>query len=80
MTGLPVETDGRPGWVGLVRWSEAMVIWLMRGIVVEDALARREGSILYLPAGPDFTLGGEIKNVVTAVAKAHHYGLEDAHR
>jgi len=57
-----------------------MVIWLMRGIVVEDALARREGSILYLPAGPDFTLAGEIKNVVTAVAKAHHYWLEHAHR
>jgi sirohydrochlorin cobaltochelatase len=80
VTGLSVETDGRPGWVGLVCSSEAMAIWLMRAVVVENVLARREGARLYLPAGPDFTLGGEIKNVVTAVAKAHHYWIEHAGR
>jgi sirohydrochlorin cobaltochelatase len=78
VTGLPVETDGLPGWVGLVCRSEAMAIWLMRAIVIENVLARREGSTLYLPAGPDFTLGGEIKNVVTVVAKTYHYWLEHA--
>jgi sirohydrochlorin cobaltochelatase len=46
--------------------------------VIENVLARREGSTLYLPAGPDFTLGGEIKNVVTVVAKTYHYWLEHA--
>jgi len=80
VTGLSVETDGRPGWVGLVCPSEAMAIWLMRAVVVENVLARREGALLYLPAGPDFTLAGEIKNVVTAVAKAHHYWIEHAGR
>jgi sirohydrochlorin cobaltochelatase len=80
VTGLAVETDGRPGWVGLVCRGEAMAIWLMRAIVVENVLARREGPILYLPAGPDYTLAGEIKNVVTAVAKAYHYWLEHAQR
>lgn len=78
VTGLDVVTDGPPGWVGLVCRSEAMAIWLMRAIVVENVLARREGTVLYLPAGPAFTLGGEIKNVVTAVAKTHHYWLEHA--
>jgi sirohydrochlorin cobaltochelatase len=55
-----------------------MAIWLMRAIVVENVLARREGAVLYLPAGPGFTLSGEIKNVVTAVAKTYHYWLEHA--
>jgi sirohydrochlorin cobaltochelatase len=71
-TGLAV-VDGPPGWIGLACASEEMAIWLMRAIVVENVMARREGATLYLPAGPRFTLDGEIKNVVTAVAKTHHY-------
>ena len=39
-------------------------------------MVRREGAILYLPAGCRFTLDGEIKNVVTAVAKTYHYWTE----
>jgi sirohydrochlorin cobaltochelatase len=50
----------------------------MRAIVVENVMARREGTTLYLPAGPRFTLGGEIRNVVTVVAKTHHYWVEHA--
>ena len=53
-----------------------MAIWLMRAIVVENIMVRREGATLYLPAGCRFTLDGEIKNVVTAVAKTHHYWIE----
>jgi sirohydrochlorin cobaltochelatase len=73
VTGLPVVLDGSPGWIGLTCADEAMAIWLMRAIVVENIMARREGAILFLPAGCHFTLEGEIKNVVTAVAKTHHY-------
>jgi sirohydrochlorin cobaltochelatase len=39
-------------------------------------MVRREDAVLYLPAGCGFTLDGEIKNVVTAVAKTHHYWIE----
>jgi sirohydrochlorin cobaltochelatase len=53
-----------------------MAIWLMRAIVVENVMVRREGSVLFLPAGSRFTLEDEIKNVVTAVAKTHHYWTE----
>jgi sirohydrochlorin cobaltochelatase len=80
VTGLPLAAGGPPGWVGLVCRSEAMAVWLMRAIVVENVLARREGAVLYLPAAPGFSLGGEIKNVVTAVAKSYHYWLEHARR
>ncbi len=77
VTGLDV-VEGPPGWIGVACESEAMAIWLMRAILVENVMARREGSTLYLPAGPGFTLGGEIKNVVTAVAKTHHYWTQHA--
>ena len=76
VTGLPVVLDGPVGWIGLRCADEEMAIWLMRAIVVENVMVRREGAILYLPAGCHFTLDGEIKNVVTAVAKTHHYWIE----
>jgi sirohydrochlorin cobaltochelatase len=77
-TGRPVVLDGPPGWIGMACESEAMAVWLMRAIVVENVLARREGAVLYLPAGPRFTVEGEIRNVVTAVAKTHHYWVQHA--
>ncbi len=76
VTGLPVVLDGPVGWIGLRCADEEMAIWLMRAIVVENIMVRREGAILFLPAGCHFTLDGEIKNVVTAVAKTHHYWIE----
>lgn len=76
ITRLEVVLDGPPGWIGVVCGSEAMAIWLLRAIVVENVLARREGRILFLPAGPRFTLAGEVKNVITTLAKSHHYWTE----
>jgi sirohydrochlorin cobaltochelatase len=70
--------DGPPGWVGVACASEEMAIWLMRAIVVENVLARRESAVLYLPAGPRFALDEEIRNVVTAMAKTHHYWIQHA--
>ena len=77
VTGLDA-VGGPPGWIGVACESEDMAIWLVRAILVENVMARREGSTLYLPAGPRFTLAGEIKNVVTAVAKTHHYWTQHA--
>ncbi|PYO26925.1 MAG: hypothetical protein DMD86_18835 [Candidatus Rokuibacteriota bacterium] len=73
VTGLHVVLDGPPGWIGVACVDEEMAIWLMRAIVVENVMVRRERAVLYLPAGPGFTLEGEIKNVVTVVAKTYHY-------
>jgi sirohydrochlorin cobaltochelatase len=73
VTGLPVVVDGASGWIGLRCADEEMAIWLMRAIVVENVMVRREGVVLFLPVGSRFTLEGEVKNVVTAVAKTHHY-------
>ena len=65
-----------PGWVGLRCIDEEMALWLLRAIIVENVCVRREGSILFLPAGPTFRLEKEIKNVVTVVAKTYHYCTE----
>ena len=56
--------------------DEEMALWLLRAIVVENVCVRREQSVLFLPAGPDFRLEQEIKNVITVVAKTHHYWTE----
>jgi sirohydrochlorin cobaltochelatase len=50
-----------------------MAGWLVRAIVMENIQARHDAEILFLPAGPDFRLAKEIKNVITATAKTCHY-------
>lgn len=76
VTNLPIVHTEQPGWVGLQCHDEEMALWLLRAILVENVCVRREGQILYLPAGPDFQLEKEIKNVITVVAKTHHYWIE----
>ncbi len=56
-------------------WSSR---WLLHAITVENVAVRREGNVLFLPAGPAFVLDKEIKNMVTVVAKTHHYWTEHA--
>jgi sirohydrochlorin cobaltochelatase len=53
-----------------------MARWLLRAIAEENVSIRREGTVLFLPAGPTFRLDKEIKNVVTVIAKTHHYWRE----
>ena len=76
VTDLPIVTDGAAGWIGLRCDDEAMALWLLRAILVENVAVRREGKVLFVPVGPDFALEREIKNVVTAVAKTFHYWTE----
>jgi hypothetical protein len=76
VTGLPTMRSEKPGWVGLKCEDEEMALWLLRAIVVENVCVRREGTVLFLPAGPAFRLEKEIKNVITVVAKTHHYWTE----
>lgn len=76
VTGLPTMRSEKPGWVGLKCEDEEMALWLLRAIVVENVCVRREGTVLFLPAGPAFRMEKEIKNVITVVAKTHHYWTE----
>ena len=76
VTGLPTVRSEKLGWIGLQCQDEEMALWILRAIVVENVCVRREGNILYLPAGPAFRIDKEIKNVITVVAKTHHYWTE----
>lgn len=65
----PVE----PGWIAVVCQSPGMARWLSEAIAEENVQAKSEGDILFVPVGDYFTVKGEIKNVITAVAKSTHY-------
>lgn len=73
VTGNPVVRSVTPGWIGMECESEEMALWLLRTIVVENVTVRREDTVLWFPAGPDFRLEREIKNVITVIAKTNHY-------
>jgi sirohydrochlorin cobaltochelatase len=76
ITHLPIIASAAPGWIGVQCTDEAMALWLLRAIIVENVSVRREGVVLYLPAGPQFRIDQEIKNVITVIAKTHHYWIE----
>jgi len=73
VTELAVSPSPSPGWVQVGCDSETMAGWLIRAIVMENVSARREDSVLELPAGPHYRLDKEIKNVITVIAKTCHY-------
>jgi hypothetical protein len=73
VTRLPVQPAADGAWVGVQCRSVGMAGWLVRAIVMENIQARHDAKILFLPAGPDFRLAKEIKNVITATAKTCHY-------
>lgn len=76
VTALDLVPSPIPGWVGLRCADEEMARWLLLAIEVENVSVRRNGATIYLPAGPNFALEKEIKNVITVVAKTYHYCTE----
>ena len=76
VTSLPVVRSEKLGWIGLRCDNKEMALWMLRAIVVENVCVRREGDMLYLPVGLAYRLEKEIKNVITVVAKTHHYWSE----
>ncbi len=75
VSGLKAER-GEPGWVALRCKSAGMAHWLSESIRQENVQARCKGARLYVPVGDQFTVKGEIKSVITAIAKTTHYWQE----
>jgi sirohydrochlorin cobaltochelatase len=63
----------QPGWVAVRCTSAEMAGWLAEAMCQENVQARSAGMLLLVPVGDYFTVKGEIKNVITAVAKTTHY-------
>lgn len=68
-TGLAPVPSRYHGWVGVACPDMAMAVWLLRAVIVENILARREADVLYLPASPRFSVE-DSQRVVDALAKA----------
>lgn len=66
----------RPGWIAVECESPAMAGWLAEAIVEENVQAQAVREVVFVPAGETFTVQGEIKSVITAVAKTSHYWRE----
>ena len=72
VSGLLVRT-AEPGWLAVECGSAGMARWLADAIEAENVAARAEGEQLWVPVDGSFRLDGEIKNVITVVAKTTHY-------
>lgn len=51
-TGLQASSHRYAGWLGLECASDRSAIWMMRALVVSNVLARREGTVLFVPVNP----------------------------
>ncbi len=69
-TGLPAVLSECAGWVGVACRSPAMSVWLMRALIVNDVLVRREGNVLYLPAHPELVARQRLAELVERFAEA----------
>ncbi len=58
------------GWIGVQCPNVRAALWLMRGLVAGDILARREALVLFLPANPGDDPDGS--RVVDAFLRLHH--------
>jgi hypothetical protein len=72
VSGLQAEAAA-PGWVAVACESAVMARWLAEAIERENVEVRVDGVRLLLPVGADYRLEGEIKSVITVVAKTTDY-------
>lgn len=68
-TGLQPEPSRYTGWVGMGCPDVGMAVWLMRAVLVENILVRREENVLFLPASYRFT-AEDHQRVVDTLAHA----------
>jgi sirohydrochlorin cobaltochelatase len=64
---------GDPGWVAVECPMDGMAEWIAEQGVQENVLLRAEGNRFFAPCGVNWATKGEIKNVITVVAKTAHY-------
>jgi sirohydrochlorin cobaltochelatase len=68
--GLRFSTHHYAGWLGVECPSVRAALWMMRMMVAANILARREGTVLFVPINPLTDPGGEL--VAEATARIHH--------
>lgn len=69
-SGLRRSPHRQVGWIGLDCTVVAGAIWIMRALVVANIMARREGTVLFVPINEAIDPGGT--RVIDAVTRFHH--------
>jgi sirohydrochlorin cobaltochelatase len=57
-TGLRASPHQYAGWLGLECADVNTAVWMMRALVVNNVLSRREGVVLFVPVNPAFDPNG----------------------
>jgi sirohydrochlorin cobaltochelatase len=65
--------DCKNGWIEVKLHSMHMATWFAEIINLENVECRQKEKYIYLPISHTYTLEKEVKNLVTVLAKAHHY-------
>jgi hypothetical protein len=73
-TGLRTSGHFYAGWLGVECPDVRAAIWMMRALVVSNVLARREGTVLFIPVSRESDPRGRI--VVEAFEKVHQFAKE----
>jgi hypothetical protein len=68
-TGLRASPQRDRGWLGVECPTVRAAIWMMRALVVCNVLARREGSVLFVPINPVLDPDGD--TVAAGVVRVH---------
>jgi sirohydrochlorin cobaltochelatase len=66
-------TPAEPGWIAVECPMDGMADWVAEQGVQENVMLRADGNRFYVPCGEHWAVKGEIKNVITVVAKTTHY-------
>jgi hypothetical protein len=69
-TGLRLSAHTYAGWLGVECPTVAAAVWMMRALVVDNVLARREGIVLFVPVNPGTDPDGQ--RVCRSLARVHH--------
>lgn len=59
-TGLRASGPRYTGWLGVECPSVRAAVWMMRALVVNNVLSRREGTVLFVPVSPAEDPDGEV--------------------
>jgi sirohydrochlorin cobaltochelatase len=59
-TGLLASGPRYTGWLGVECPSVRAAVWMMRALVVNNVLSRREGTVLFVPVSPAEDPDGEV--------------------
>lgn len=73
LTGLRRSNDRYDGWLGIECPNVRSAIWMMRALVASNGLARREGTVLFLPVNARSDPDGE--TVVGKAVRIYHLAV-----